>query len=148
MLVWLKNPTTGVFEKSGNFPSDCRAQIAVDTAKPSGDYTLDEALAIVGEAIGKGKSVEHYRYEIHPTTASQLKHRVKAKSVRPKTKTAFKKESGKQRRARLKAAGICTACGKRKAAPGRPECRQCIRYYHDWAKARAKSGKAIKRAVR
>lgn len=61
-----------------------------------------------------------------------------------------KKETGAQRHARLKKAGICTACGKRKAAP-RPqakgggrynECRQCRAYYSQWAKDRATRKKA------
>jgi hypothetical protein len=72
MLVWLKNPTTGVFEKSGMFPEGCRAMIAIDTDKPAGDYTIEAALALVGNMIGQGKDCSNYRFEIHPTTASQL----------------------------------------------------------------------------
>ncbi len=59
-----------------------------------------------------------------------------------------KKETGHARHLRLKAAGICTACGKRKAVP-RPqskggghynECRECRAYYQQWAKDPAKKG--------
>lgn len=67
-----------------------------------------------------------------------------------KTKTTKPaKETGHQRHLRLKAAGICTACGKRKAQ-ARPaskgggrysECRECRAYYSQWAKDKAKNDK-------
>jgi hypothetical protein len=138
MIVWLKNPTTGEFEKSGFFPADCRAMIATDTRKPAGDYTLEEAEKLVADMIAKKR--KYYRYEIHPTTASQLKHKAKAKPAakpkpEPKAKAA-KKETGKQRRARLKGAGLCTACGKRKARKGFCECQTCADYYSKWAAKR------------
>ena len=51
--------------------------------------------------------------------------------------TKPKKETGHERRLRLKAAGLCTACGKRKARKGLCECRTCATYYNDWARKKA-----------
>jgi hypothetical protein len=139
MIVVLKNPTTGEFERSGFFPNDCRAMIATDTSKPAGNYTLEEAEKLVADMIAKKR--KYYRYEIHPTTASQLKHRPK---VAPKAKAptkakpepkpkSVKKESGKQRRVRLIRENKCTACGKRAPRKGRRECKECADYYRTWA---------------
>jgi ribosome-binding protein aMBF1 (putative translation factor) len=58
-----------------------------------------------------------------------------------------KKETGKQRRARLIREHICTACGKRKARKkdGKwlTECAACAAYYAKWAAKKA--GKPAKK---
>jgi hypothetical protein len=46
----------------------------------------------------------------------------------------IRKMDGPGARAYLKRLKVCTACRRRKAAPGRPECHRCLRYYRDWEK--------------
>jgi hypothetical protein len=47
----------------------------------------------------------------------------------------IRKLDGAGVRAYLKRLKVCTACRRRKAAPGRPECRRCIRYYRSWERS-------------
>ena len=137
MIIFTKSKSG--WEKSGAIlPTEQLYRIAVDALDPE-KKTLPcaEAIAEVERRIAAG--TDSFRFELASPPASTKKPARKAaeKTVKRILKTA-KKESGKQRRARLKKAGLCTACGKRKARKGRTECKTCSDYYRDWAK---KAGK-------
>lgn len=46
-----------------------------------------------------------------------------------------KREADKQRRETLEAMGLCTRCGKKKAAPGRKSCLECLEKARVYTKA-------------
>ena len=178
MIVFQKD-SEGWKRTGDQLPTEMNAhmQILVDAdSKPlNGLYKYPEAIKLVEDAIAKGAG-DHYRYEMVSASAKALSRAgIKAQpKPRPAKKTSApakpkattksryagksapnaKKETGAQRRARLKAAGLCTACGTRKAAP-KPkaqggghysECSDCREYYNQWAKDHAK--KAAKRGAR
>jgi hypothetical protein len=151
MIIFKKLPN-GTWEKSGEvLPTEQFYRIAPDAQDPEKvPLPCADAIAEVERRIAAG--TQAYRFELASPPASfhkAARERAekgikkildsKAKAVR-KSKPAkkAKKESGAQRRARLKREGKCTACGKRQPRKGRTECGVCAKYYRDWAK---KAGK-------
>jgi hypothetical protein len=143
MIIFKKLPD-GTWERSGSIrPTETHYRIAVDAENPESIlYLAADAVREVEARIAK-LNCPSYRFELAMPPASLLNkareqsekiiHRIlrntKAKAVRkPK-----KKETGKQRRARLKREGLCTACGKRAPRKGRTECKKCSDYYKAWA---------------
>jgi hypothetical protein len=143
MIIFKRLPD-GTWEKSGAIlPTETHYRIAVDALDPEKEVrTCADAIAEVERRIEAG--TDFYRAELAMPPAKFLKPAPEAaeKTVKRILK-AKKKETGKQRRARLKREGLCTACGKRKARKGKCECKTCNDYYTKWATAKAK--KAAKR---
>jgi hypothetical protein len=152
MIIFKKLPD-GTWEKSGEIlPTETHYRIAVDAENPEAIvYLAADAVREVEARIAK-LDCPNYRYELAMPPASLLKkareesekiiHRIlrgSSKAAKVRKPKAKKKESGKQRRARLKREGLCTACGKNKARKGKCECRECAEYYNGWA---AKARKA------
>lgn len=144
MIVFQKD-SSGWQNTGDQLPTETTVTIAVDANKPERmTYRFADAIQEVENRIKQGTTA--YRFEIagaparlqrKPQPVQATKAPAKPKST-PKPKG--KKETGKQRHARLKAEGICTACGKRKPAP-RPkakgggrynECAACRAYYKKW----------------
>jgi hypothetical protein len=160
MIIFKRLPD-GTWERSGSIlPTETHYRIAVDAENPERmTYPCDHAVQEVENRIKAGTS--SYRFELAMPPARFLKsarapepkvdekaaHELGEKTVRrilrntakaavrkPKAKNA---ETGKQRRARLKREGLCTACGKRKPQKDRFECKTCADYYKAWAAKKA-----------
>jgi hypothetical protein len=140
MIIFKKLPD-GTWQKSGEIlPTESHYRIAVDAENPEATaYLASDAVREVEQRTKVG--TQSYRYELAmpPTTflkaaCEHAEKAIKKILATPKSKPPKKrKETGKQRRARLKREGLCTACGKRKARKGRTECKSCSNYYRNWA---------------
>jgi hypothetical protein len=148
MIIFKKLPG-GTWQKSGEIlPTERYYAIAVDALNPERmALPCEQAIQEVENRIKAG--TEAFRFELASPPASFHKaareqaekgiHKIlrattKAKMAKPSKR---KKESGKQRRARLKREGLCTACGKRKPQKDRFECKTCADYYKKWAAKKA-----------
>jgi hypothetical protein len=147
MIIFKKLPD-GTWEKSGAIlPTEREYRIAVDAENPERmAYPCADAVTEVENRIKAGTA--SYRFELASPPASYKKASRKAanKTIKkilrnPEAPKSKKKETGKQRRARLKREGKCTACGKRKARKGHCECKECNDYYTNWAAAKAKKAR-------
>jgi hypothetical protein len=159
MIIFKRLPD-GTWEKSGAIlPTETHYRIAVDAENPERMIdTCAHAIQEVENRIKQGTT--NYRFELAmpPTSLMEAARRAGDKTVKrildnaepmPKsgkpikaaTKSKGKKETGKQRRARLIREHKCTCCGKRAPRKGRRECKDCADYQSKWTKARAKKGK-------
>ena len=139
MIIFTKKPD-GSWEKSGEiYSTETHYRIAVDANDPEANfYKAADAVAEVEDRIAKG--TEAYRFELAMPPKRML-NKARAKSKRILKKVLKRAgESAKARRARLKKAGICADCGKRKASKGFVSCGPCRTYYRDW-EAKARKGK-------
>lgn len=154
MIIFRRLPD-GTWERSGAIlPTEAHYQIAVDAQNPERMiYPCDHAIQEVENRIKAGTTAYRFELAMPPAIAKRkaaneqkIKKIVgrpeKAKAMRrarkSKAKKSGKPETGKQRRARLKREGLCTACGTRKARRGFTECKTCADYYNKWAAKKAK----------
>jgi hypothetical protein len=82
MLVYYRKQNG--WEKTGNIlPTETQVSLSWDSEDPRGCFTYPEAIQIVEDFIASG-SLEHYRAEIGPASAKEIKrvHAEKRKAAR------------------------------------------------------------------